>query len=100
MHPSINSLDALLIESWPLIRSGDSLVAESATLADELEKILAHARQLNAGFKNWADNQPEEWRPSRVGLITRRCCAAPQNLSWISGPIYEYLDRKRPLASK
>ena len=91
---STQSLDALLKQSWILLRTARNLISDPLILVDDLQKSIAEARSLNEDFLKWAESQPEEWRPRPIGSMYRRQGILTHNLSWLSGRIDAYLDRE------
>jgi hypothetical protein len=60
-------------------------------LVEDLHKTLDEARAINEGFEKWAASQPDEWKPK---TISHGHGVSRHNLSWVSGRVDEYLDRK------
>jgi hypothetical protein len=94
LPPSIQGLDALLIRSWPLICLANDLISSSSTLVEDLQQTLNELRLFNVEFSNWATSQPDEWKPRTICSINREHGTSPPSLSWFSGRIDVYLDRK------
>jgi hypothetical protein len=86
------SLDALLIQSWTLLRTARNLISSPLTLVEDLHKGIKEARLMNEDFSTWAASQPEEWKPRSIGSVHRQQCILTHNLSWLSGQIDAYLD--------
>lgn len=91
---STQSLDALLKQSWILLRTTRNLISDPLILVDDLQKSIAEARSLNEDFLKWAESQPEEWRPRPIGSMSRQQGILRHNLGWLSGRIDAYLDRE------
>ncbi|KAK9369215.1 hypothetical protein V1509DRAFT_515848 [Lipomyces kononenkoae] len=89
LSPSVRSLDALLIDSFPLLRTAESMFSSPSTLVEGLHKLLHDTRAMNEGFAKWETSQPPEWRPR---TICHRNSMPKRNLSWVSGRVDEYLD--------
>ena len=56
--------------------------------------MLDKLRSFNNEFSSWATSQPDEWKPRTIRSINRRHEIYPPGLSWFSGRIDVYLDRK------
>lgn len=91
---SIQSLDALLIQSWQLLRAARNLISSPLTLVEDLHECIKDARLMNEDFLRWGASQPEEWRPRSIGSVHRQQRILTHNLSWLSGRIDAYLDRE------
>ncbi|KAK9312467.1 hypothetical protein V1524DRAFT_439160 [Lipomyces starkeyi] len=92
-HPSFQSLDALLVKSWPLLKTAAAFLSKSLTIVEDLQKVL-EASLLNEECSRWPASQPEEWRPRTIGFVNPRQDRTAQGLGWLSGRVDAYLDRK------
>ena len=91
------ALDALTLRHSPLIQRSRAIMEGKFDVfpsVDEIRQFCSEAEASVNRLLDWAEQQPDSWRPRRVGVVDEARRRGEHGEIFWPGPVDAYTDRK------